>query len=112
MKINFIPTISDLKFLLKRARNNYTKHLERIANQPRRDACIYTKSLNTKDVVYGLHGRKCLACGSDKNISLDHVIPIKKGGVNDIGNLQPLCKSCNSKKGVKIIDYRTEVSHG
>lgn len=48
---------------------------------------------------------KCLACGS-LDITVDHVVPLSQGGSNTIDNLQPLCQSCNSKKGIQIIDYR------
>lgn len=49
---------------------------------------------------------KCLCCGSSEKLTVDHIIPLKLGGKNIIENIQPLCKSCNSKKGIKIIDYR------
>jgi hypothetical protein len=80
--------------------------LLRKINQPRIDACKFTSLKEVKDFIYLKYGKKCLCCGSEKNISLDHIIPIKKGGKNTLDNLQPLCKSCNSKKGIKIIDYR------
>ena len=41
---------------------------------------------------------KCQECGTTENITIDHIKPLSKGGTNHIDNLQPLCKSCNSKK--------------
>ena len=53
------------------------------------------------------YGNKCLCCGRDDvALTVDHVVPLSKGGSNDIANIQPLCKSCNSKKRVSVIDYR------
>ncbi len=50
---------------------------------------------------------KCLACGrSDLPLTADHVIPLSKGGSNEISNIQPLCQPCNSGKRDKTIDYR------
>lgn len=45
------------------------------------------------------HGNECVACGEIKLLTKDHIIPISQGGTNDISNIQPLCQSCNSKKG-------------
>lgn len=53
------------------------------------------------------YDNKCLCCGrKDIEITLDHVLPLKLGGRNEIENSQPLCRSCNSKKKDKFIDYR------
>jgi len=32
---------------------------------------------------------------------VDHIVPLRDGGTNHESNLQPLCKSCHSKKTVK-----------
>jgi 5-methylcytosine-specific restriction endonuclease McrA len=50
-------------------------------------------------------GNKCLACGKEE-LTVDHIVPLIKGGTNYIHNIQPLCKSCNSSKNTKTIDYR------
>lgn len=44
----------------------------------------------------------CRNCGKRKNLTIDHIIPESKGGQLKLSNLQTLCNSCNSKKGVAV----------
>jgi len=46
---------------------------------------------------------KCQICGATEMITIDHKIPLSKGGTNLIDNLQPLCRSCNCSKN-KYLD--------
>lgn len=41
---------------------------------------------------------RCMRCGSTENLTIDHIIPLSKGGSNDPTNIQPLCHMCNSLK--------------
>jgi 5-methylcytosine-specific restriction endonuclease McrA len=51
-------------------------------------------------------GGVCLACGTDEDLSVDHVVPLSLGGSNTIENIQPLCVACNCEKGATVQDYR------
>lgn len=56
-------------------------------------------------------GNRCVCCGvQDAMLVPDHIVPLAKGGCSYIENIQPLCRSCNCKKHVKVIDYRADAS--
>lgn len=49
--------------------------------------------------VYERDGYRCRKCGSNRKLSLDHIIAVTSGGDNSEDNLQTLCLPCNLKKG-------------
>jgi 5-methylcytosine-specific restriction endonuclease McrA len=49
--------------------------------------------------VYERDGHRCIRCGTSENLTLDHRIPIAKGGSDEASNLQTMCERCNFSKG-------------
>jgi 5-methylcytosine-specific restriction endonuclease McrA len=45
-----------------------------------------------------IYNYKCAKCGSTSDLTRDHKIPLSKGGTDNIDNITPLCRSCNSIK--------------
>ena len=46
--------------------------------------------------------RRCRRCGSYRYLTVDHIVPLVKGGGNHRANLQCLCKLCNKQKGCQF----------
>lgn len=45
----------------------------------------------------------CSACGTKGEAHIDHIIPLSRGGRHAVGNLQALCRDCNSSKGKRTM---------
>ena len=43
----------------------------------------------------------CAYCGQSKPLTRDHVVPLSRGGTDDIANIVPACQSCNSRKNAQ-----------
>ena len=55
------------------------------------------------------HGNSCAYCNSTEDLTIDHMIPLSRGGSQWASNLVPACRSCNSTKGdktpIEFADY-------
>lgn len=51
--------------------------------------------------LFDLLGNVCFYCEAPPPLTIDHNIPFKRGGTDDISNILPACRSCNSKKNTR-----------
>jgi len=80
--------------------------LQRIS---RKKGSIGNHTLDDWEELKKNYNYMCLCCKRfepEIKLTEDHIIPLNKGGSNYIENIQPICGSCNSRKHIKIIDYR------
>jgi 5-methylcytosine-specific restriction endonuclease McrA len=62
----------------------------------------YTPPLRER--VYERDGYRCVGCGSQRDLTLDHWVPRSKGGRHTYENLRTMCRPCNHAKGDKLPD--------
>lgn len=51
-----------------------------------------------REAIHQRDRGRCVRCGSTNKLQIDHIIPVSKGGSNDLGNLQLMCSPCNVRK--------------
>lgn len=75
-----------VKRVIKKSPYCESKEFKKMNNTQRKTA------RNTMDM------KCCRYCRSTENLTIDHKIPTVQGGTNKLGNLQCLCKRCNTLK--------------
>ncbi len=60
--------------------------------------------------------RRCAECLRNDKLSLaeqvDHIVPLHKGGTDDLDNLEGLCLTCHGRKTAKDMGYRPKAEFG
>jgi 5-methylcytosine-specific restriction endonuclease McrA len=97
----------------------------------RRNSKAYSRALirpskhitpEVKVEVFHRDGGRCVACGRPSGVqpgfgypiwgdlTFDHIFPWSHGGSNNAGNIQLMCRSCNSSKGNRL-DHPFSLDH-
>lgn len=67
--------------------------------------CLLVGSFSIKEIrnLKSMQKSKCINCFSsiEEKYHIDHIMPIKLGGTNNIKNIQLLCPTCNIRKAAK-----------
>src|SRR5579871_2983373 len=82
------------------------RHQSRIARAKRSGISCYI-SLQDWRLLLKRFNFRCFYCGTKltkRNRSLDHKIPLVRGGTNEISNLVPSCLRCNQRKNRKTAE--------
>lgn len=61
-------------------------------------------TLEQRQAKFAGFGNACVYCGTTERLTIDHMIPLSRGGTDDIENIVPACRSCNSKKHDKTAE--------
>ena len=89
----------------KRYRSNnieVVRSREREKTYSRRAKMPYSKT--TAEYMKHLATQPCAYCGSEDNITIDHIEPLSRGGKHEPANLAAACWTCNCSKGAKPLD--------
>lgn len=89
-------------------KNNLDKRI--VYSQKRRAQKSLGRGVTVKEwlSVLEFYEHRCLCCGFEGKMTMDHVVPLSLGGRHEVENIQPLCHSCNSRKGARHVDYRIQ----
>ena len=93
------------------ANGKRVKEIQRRRNVRLRIARRFTQvSYEQKEQRFALWSSRCAYCGTTGKMTVDHVLAIKHGGLDEPSNIAPACHSCNSSKNASLVEdwYRRQ----
>lgn len=73
-------------------------------NRRARERAAFVEDIE-RAVVYAKFDGRCGICGEPmpfESITLDHIIPLSRGGLHEYANVQPAHEVCNKSKGARV----------
>lgn len=68
---------------------------------------VYRVTVADWKKILNAYNHCCAYCGVRKEMTIDHVVPLSRGGRHCVANLVPACLRCNLSKGSQtIIEWR------
>lgn len=103
-----------LEYLAKQRKEYNKKNSEKVKmwdkqKRTKRLGAIGSHTLKQWQDLKELYNYTCPDCGKcepEIKLTEDHIQPLIKSGTSYIDNIQPLCRSCNSKKHDKILFFK------
>lgn len=95
----------------KRLYPDYIPSSQILANRRRKERIKKQNGSHTESewwVLKAQYNWTCPCCHKQEpkvKLTRDHIIPVSKGGSDNIENIQPLCRPCNSKKHIATVRY-------
>jgi hypothetical protein len=76
----------------------------------RNKAALTPLTISAKAKRFDLFGSACAYCGFSEKLTVDHILALASGGLDEPDNIAPACRSCNSKKHTKPVEawYRAQ----
>ena len=97
IECELIQAQTDGGLIVRRIRRREHPRFQALRDEIRRDRASLLALLIRRD------GPDCQICASEgPPYHIDHVVPLSRGGKNDLPNLQLLCPPCNLRKGDSV----------
>jgi 5-methylcytosine-specific restriction endonuclease McrA len=77
-------------------------HKRAVYRQNRRARAVGRIGSEDWQAILAKYGSRCAYCGASGKLTMDHVVPLARGGRHDPSNIVPACGSCNSRKHTKL----------
>ncbi len=72
---------------------------QRYRRRVRRESLPNTLTSEEWAAIKTAYRHRCAYCGRRKQLTMDHIVAVSKGGHHSAGNIIPACLSCNASKG-------------